>query len=76
MATIIVQSDSLAEMPAGTTLVERVVPAGARDEHYLDQLLERLVWALADADALEPRAVEAATEGPRASRRSAAAATA
>jgi hypothetical protein len=48
--TIIVQSDALDRVPEGATLVERVIPSELHSDHYLQQLVERLAWALADAD--------------------------
>jgi hypothetical protein len=50
MPTIIVQADWPAEPADGTSLVERVVPKASRDEAYIQQLVERIRWALEDAD--------------------------
>ena len=35
------------------TLTERVVPVAQQNDHYLTQLIERINWALLDAEALE-----------------------
>src|SRR5947209_7901969 len=53
MPTIIIQADGANGQPAPVTLVERVVPADAHSEHYLAQLVERVGWALLDAEELE-----------------------
>jgi len=50
MPTIIVQTGDLDRVPDGATLVERIIPSELQSEHYLEQLVERLGWALADAD--------------------------
>jgi len=50
MPTIIVQTGDLDRDPDGATLVERIIPSELQSEHYLEQLVERLGWALADAD--------------------------
>ena len=50
MPTIIVQADEVDRAPDGATLVERVIPAELHSEHYLQQLVERLGWALVDAE--------------------------
>jgi hypothetical protein len=50
MPTIIVQTGELDVVPDGATLVERVIPSELHSEHYLQQLVQRLGWALADAD--------------------------
>ena len=39
--------------PGTPTLVERVVPVDLQNEHYMAQLIERLLWALIDAERLE-----------------------
>jgi hypothetical protein len=55
MPTIIIQADTNNGQPAPVTLAERVVPAHAHSEHYLAQLVERVGWALVDAEQLEKR---------------------
>jgi hypothetical protein len=44
---------------ADVTLSERVVAANLESPHYTSQLLERLVWATADAEALETQPIRA-----------------
>ena len=53
MPTIIIQADTNGGRPAPVTLAERVIPADAHSEHYLAQLVERVGWALLDAEELE-----------------------
>ena len=61
MPTIIIQADTLNGRPAPVTLIERVVPASTHSDHYLARLIERVGWALLDAEELEePRAAGAA----------------
>ena len=55
MPTIIIQADTNRSQPAAVTLTERIVPADAHSEHYLAQLVERVGWALLDAEELEKR---------------------
>jgi hypothetical protein len=55
MPTIIIQTDNNSTTPAAITLAERVVPADSHSEHYLSQLVERVGWALLDAEELEAR---------------------
>jgi hypothetical protein len=50
---IIIQTDGTEERAGVVTLAERLVPADARNDHYLEQLVERLGWALMDAEELE-----------------------
>jgi hypothetical protein len=58
---IIIQTEASGKRSAIVTLAERVVPAHAQSDHYLEQLVERLGWALLDAEALErPGRVRAA----------------
>ena len=56
MPTIIVRPD-----PAGGddafTLSETVIPSRLHDDHYIDQLVQRLGWALVDAEDIEARSV-------------------
>lgn len=53
MPKIIVQSDQTHNDQPHVTLMERVVAAHLGDDHYAGQLIERLSWAAADAEALE-----------------------
>jgi hypothetical protein len=60
MPKITVQADQSGEM----LLSERVVAAHLDDDHYAAQLLERLNWAAADAEALEAPLPLEASRGP------------
>lgn len=51
------------------TYEERVVPADARSEQYLAQLVERLGWALLDAEAIEARGLGEPVDGLEDARR-------
>jgi hypothetical protein len=53
MPTIIVQANATDGRPGSLTLVERALPVYLQNEHYVDQLVERLAWALADAEGIE-----------------------
>ena len=57
------------DQPGQMTLSERGVAAHLNDEHYAAQLLERLSWAAADAEALESEAA-ALTQAPARARTS------
>jgi hypothetical protein len=50
MPTIIIQSN---QKSAQVTLTERVLAANLDSPHYRMQLIERLAWAIADAEELE-----------------------
>jgi hypothetical protein len=50
MPTIIVRPDGPRDEERGFTLSERVIPSYLHDEHYIDQLVQRLGWALVDAE--------------------------
>jgi hypothetical protein len=56
MARIIVQAVHGDGEPRRWTLSERTSADNLADEHYATQLLERLSWATADAEALESSA--------------------
>jgi hypothetical protein len=49
MPRIIIEADD----EGLVTLTERVVPVDLQNDHYLGQLVERIGWALADAEQLE-----------------------
>lgn len=52
--------------PRRWTLSERIVAENLDSDHYVAQLLERLIWATADAEALElPPADSGATRRAR-----------
>jgi hypothetical protein len=55
MPKIIIQAESDNGQPAAVTLTERIVPAETHSDHYLEQLVERVGWALLDAEELERR---------------------
>ena len=53
MPTIIIHANTAHDDPLRVTFVERAVPVRLHDSHYLGQLVERLSWALLDAERLE-----------------------
>ena len=53
MARIIIEAVHADGEPRRWTLSERIVPDDLHSPHYAGQLLERLGWAVADAQALE-----------------------
>jgi len=53
MPKIIIQTDGPADQDADVTLSERVVAANLESVHYTTQLIERVTWATADAEAIE-----------------------
>jgi hypothetical protein len=55
MPTIIVQTAAAAPDGSGApaTLSERVIAANLESRHYAAQLVERLTWAVRDAEAME-----------------------
>ncbi len=53
MPRVIVVSESATPSEATTTLDERVTPADIRSGHHAAQLIERVGWAVHDADAVE-----------------------
>ena len=55
MAKIIVTSDHAEQDAASVFLEESVRPVHLSSEHAARQLIERLIWALDDADAAERR---------------------
>lgn len=65
MPTIIVQADTADGRPRSLTLVERALPAHLQSEHYLEQLIQRLSWAVRDAENVEAGADAAMTPRPR-----------
>jgi hypothetical protein len=50
MPTIIIQSDWPGQPSDAMTLIERVIPGQTRDRRYVLQLVERIIWALDDAE--------------------------
>jgi hypothetical protein len=57
MPTIIIQANPERGEHARITLSERVVAACLESPHYGAQLIERLAWAIADAEAIETEPV-------------------
>lgn len=55
MPKIVVLADVVEDHPGRMTFSERVVAENLLDGHYATQLVERLGWAAADAEALESR---------------------
>jgi hypothetical protein len=53
MPTIIVQAHTTQSDPRRVTLTERALPVHLHCDHYLEQLVERLSWALLDAERVE-----------------------
>jgi len=53
MPRLIVQTTASAGDGADVTLSERVVAANLESPHYTAQLIERVAWATADAEAIE-----------------------
>jgi len=56
MPKIIVQANDSRSNPGLVTLSERIIAENLTDHHYPAQLIERLNWATADAEALEQSA--------------------
>ena len=78
MPTIIVRADDSGGDPGTVTLRERTVPCDLHNEHYVTRLIERVAWALHDAEGLElrtnvepasPAAVPSRVDGARRRRR-------
>ena len=55
MPTIIVRPDPAGGDDDAFTLSETVIPSRLHDDHYIDQLVQRLGWALVDAEDIEAR---------------------
>jgi hypothetical protein len=64
MPAIIVQADTADGRPRSLTLVERALPAHLQSDHYLEQLIHRLSWAVLDAENVETGAETAMTPRP------------
>jgi hypothetical protein len=68
MPKIIVEANPARDTDGERTFSERVVTQNLRSGHYNSQLLERLKWAVADAEAAEAEAgpgLEAIVGRPR-----------
>jgi hypothetical protein len=57
MPKIIIRADTPKSEIELDTLSERIVSDNLESRHYTDQLLERIAWAAADAEAAESGAV-------------------
>ena len=55
MPVIIVRPDNGGDPREVFTLLESVIPSELHDDHYLSQLIQRLGWALVDAEDIEAR---------------------
>ena len=53
MPVIIVRPDNNEDSHEVFTLSENVIPSALHDDHYLSQLVQRLGWALVDAEDIE-----------------------
>jgi len=53
MPRIIVRPDQPGGDDDAFTLSETVIPSRLHDDHYIDQLVQRLGWALVDAEDIE-----------------------
>jgi hypothetical protein len=62
MARITVHAVHADGAPRRWTLNERIVAEHLESEHYTGQLLERLTWATADAEALESQSAALNTD--------------
>jgi hypothetical protein len=58
MARITVQPVDAEGEPRRWTLSERIVAENLVSDHYVTQLIERLSWATADAEALESQSAD------------------
>jgi len=64
MPRIIVQAHALDGRPGVVTMAERVVPTGQQNDHYTAQLIERVGWAVLDAERLESQSIMCDPDGP------------
>ena len=64
MPQIIVQALALDGTPGVVTMTERAVPTHQQNDHYIAQLLERVGWALLDAERLESPSNMSDPDGP------------
>lgn len=53
MPVIIVAPNGASEQHEGFTLSESVIPSELHDDRYISQLIQRLGWALVDAEDIE-----------------------
>jgi hypothetical protein len=64
MPQIIVQVRTPNNILGTVTLKEHVVPTEQQNEHYIAQLIERVSWALTDAEQLESQTNNSHPDGP------------
>lgn len=64
MPQIIVRTCSRNGKVGEATLTERAVPTEQHNDHYSAQLIERIAWALIDAERLESHANQSKEIGP------------
>ena len=69
MPTIIIQADGVDDENDGVTLTERLVAANLDSPHYTTQLIQRLAWATADAEAAEDSQPRPVVDHERGNRR-------
>ena len=55
MPTIIISAHDSHGDPGTVTLAERAIPVDLHNQHYMERLIERVAWALRDAEKLESR---------------------
>jgi hypothetical protein len=55
--------------PHRSTLSERIIADNLANDHYADHLIQRLSWAVADAEAIESQSPDARTDGQNEPRR-------
>jgi hypothetical protein len=58
MPRILIQAVHSNGQPRRWTLSERIVAENLTSDHYVTQLIDRLSWATADAEALESRSAD------------------
>jgi hypothetical protein len=63
MPTIIVRVDTPVHGAPEITLSERVVAENLESSHYATHLIERISWAIEDAQALESQPAQSTPEG-------------
>ena len=64
MPHIIVQAHALDRTPGVVTMTERAIPTHQQNDHYIAQLIERVGWALLDAERLESQSNTSDPTGP------------
>lgn len=69
MPTITIEAIHGDAEPRRWTLKERIVADNLASDHYAEYLIERLSWAIADAEAIESRPSDVDTDRQNAPRR-------